>query len=367
MLGATAVAAADCKPHVQTPAEIAFCAKITNRGKPECLKREGMHQVERYDPRFQVNLCEWQLANGEIYNGKVPKPDEYSSTALLTLSPPPISQTSVKQVCSGTLIAKRVVITARHCLFPNSGGFVTKGAFVSFGPNHKQLNSTIEVADTAEIDIAGVDIGLVLLKSPAPASVPVMEIAAPQTINRARGVRIVGFGYTELYDDSTSIDASRGDLELIGQKRYADVVVASPNCAGTLSAPLQDDPVFKTRTDREFYQCAKDIEFTAANIDYADTCGGDSGGPVYVASVEENKLWRKFDAAMQRGRYFLGGVTSAGIPDLKRSAGAIRPKCGIGGIYTLLEGDTVKKIVEQAAAWNQTVKIAVAATGSSDQ
>jgi hypothetical protein len=88
---------------------------------------------------------------------------------------------------------------------------------------------------------------------------------------------------------------------------------------------------------------------------------------VYVASVEENKLWRKFDAAMQRGRYFLGGVTSAGIPDLKRSAGAIRPKCGIGGIYTLLEGDTVKKIVEQAAAWNQTVKIAVAATGSSDQ
>jgi len=78
------------------------------------------------------------------------------------------------------------------------------------------------------------------------------------------------------------------------------------------------------RSDAERYGCLPGEEIVAQNLSGADSCDGDSGGPLLVTKTGDGGTGDGYLSS-----YFLAGITSRGI------AGA-NPRCGAGGIYERL-------------------------------
>ena len=140
------------------------------------------------------------------------------------------------------------------------------------------------------------------------------------TASRANAIlHVVGFGRT-----GTCPNFPREENTL---KRWAHIPVRSASCLNPQRAIA-----YGCRAERE----AVLISEQRPGVDgrcMPDTCGGDSGGPVY---------WRD----EKTGYYFLAAITSRGLPGSENY-------CGPGGIYSL-----VTPIVQKwAEAWGVKVNV----------
>lgn len=186
--------------------------------------------------------------------------------------------------CSGTLIAPDVVLTAGHCA--KIGPLQVIANTVDFS---KSGGVRANVASTKAYTSwqTSYDVAVVMLASPIKGITP-RKVGTPCTFDgfaRNTPVRLVGFGATNSLGTQTNTVLKQATAE-----------VTDPDCTGGHGCK---------------HEIAPGGEFVAGGTGQADSCFGDSGGPVYLDTP---------------GGPVVIGAVSRGVE------GATTP-CGSGGIY----------------------------------
>jgi Trypsin len=244
--------------------------------------------------------------NSRVWTGvPITSPDLFQDTVAIIGN---------NKICSGTLIAPDLVVTAAHCYCDGVTDQATFGVS-AFAPTDR-INIVKEqsVLFTPSADPAAqrcaqikqdLSLGdLALMKLEKPANALPREIGGLPMVLNSASVRAVGFGQNN----------SGGSGGVIGIKYQVNIVIASYQCGGTAALNVPDNQIFR---------CKNPYELVAAGLN-RDTCGGDSGGPVYVSA--------------QNTKIYLVGVTSRAVDP--------NGKCGPGGIYVLLGAQPIRTWLE---------------------
>ena len=202
--------------------------------------------------------------------------------------------------CSGTLIASRLVLTARHCSSAMPGGpkSVYVGGVVGERSGRKyRVTGQSHFAPRPSPAHPDPDVMLLELETDVEGVSP-RAIAPADFVTGDLGyVRVVGFGR----DQPPGVDGSSQGR--VGVKNVADVPLN-----GGSAAVLGYDPSF------EFCAGVRGL-----NI---DTCQGDSGGAALVYLAD-------------RGRWYLYGAVARSVKPQRGDT--LRHLCGNGGIYTRVD------------------------------
>jgi len=238
------------------------------------------------DPRFVANaraLAARTHGGERVIGGKVVPPGEFPDCVGVG--------SDAQWGCTGTLIAKNVVVTAGHC-----ADFATR---VYFGSDVSKPGKIVRVKKKTrhpQYHKGKHNDLLVLILEQAVDAVPPRRIAAKALVDKATDGRVVGFGAT---DESGMFG--------YGIKRFVDVPIASPRCAGKVDG--QDDSVT--------YGCDVGLELVAGRpLLEQDSCNGDSGGPFYILD--------------KTGAWVIAGATS-------RATDSAMHGCGDGGVYVRVD------------------------------
>jgi secreted trypsin-like serine protease len=194
-------------------------------------------------------------------------------------------------VCTGTLIAPQAVVTAGHC--------AQCATRVFFGTDVDGAGDVVAVKKAVRHPSYHQgrhnDLMVLLLARPV-TKVKARKLASAALIAKATDARLVGFG-------NTNLAGTQG----YGKKRQVDVPVVSPACQGETDG--EDDDAT--------YGCDRGWEIVAGRpLLERDSCTGDSGGPLYVATAA--------------GEWRLAGVTS-------RATDSGQHECGDGGVYARID------------------------------
>jgi Trypsin len=180
--------------------------------------------------------------------------------------------------CTGTLIAPRLVVTAKHC--DGSTRVFLKGSDIR-RLDEGEVRRVVDEKMHPEVDLR-------VLVLDSPSTVKPRHVAQGAEIGKPKTARLVGFGTVNL-----------GGTVGYGVKRRVDVPITSLGCA--------------TQDDVTNFGCKLGKEIVAGHRGLLkDSCRGDSGGPLYIKNAE--------------GSYNLLGATSRGL-------GNTENVCGDGGIY----------------------------------
>lgn len=184
--------------------------------------------------------------------------------------------------CSGTLIAPNVVVTADHCKH------VTRVFLQGNDVFRPEEGETIRVA--RQYEHPEVDLRVLVLEQNS--QTPPRRVAQESDLIDLKTVTAAGFGTIDLHG-----------VVGYGLKRKVNVPLTSLDC----SAP----------GDPKQYGCLPGLEIVAGHRGLlADSCRGDSGGPLYAQNSE--------------GEYCLLGATS-------RGARGGFTTCGDGGLYVRVD------------------------------
>ena len=263
----------------------------------------------------------------------------FTSTAAFASTPAPVvGGTSVpagaypdvalviapKALCTGTLIAPDVVLTAGHCIETDP-----KEVLLGSIDYTKSTGEVIAVKSATAYPSwrTEFDVGVLVLEHESKAKPrPIVAACAAQHLEVGASVTLVGFGLTAAAGTGAN-----------SRLRQATLTVSDPSCTG--------DPACAAKV-------APNGEFVAGG-DGKDSCFGDSGGPIYLQDA-------------------LIGVVSRGV-------GTSAEPCGGGGIYVRadrvvawVERVTGRKVTRAAcdapaddAGSNQPVEMTSAAGGCS--
>ncbi len=372
------------------------------------------------DERREKALSElgFRLTGPEVLRGEDVAKGDFLETVLIE------SQFSVDQrFCTGVLIAPSVVATADHCVVE---GVVRKGSKVRI-LNHKTeaaLFQTEVVEDPrssviqfttpkkvgADVRVR-TDLALLKLKVAAPDTIRPVPLASPGDIQASNFARIVGYGVSEELgaDGEPTFDTATGEFKFTsGRKKFADLSVVSTNCTNSMPINGVDLPMStavdcsknqeivagyaggvntvcsikklvedcrKTApTPEQAAKCTPEFaaEMAGANserarIICADTCSGDSGGPIFVApenlagsnypNFASTEVWKGLRDNEGRQTapptYRLAGITSRSVGGrIQGHTTVAGRKCGSGGIYTLVAtGESRNWIANVLTEW----------------
>ncbi len=233
-----------------------------------------------------------------------PKPDEaYDHIVAIRFR-----KNGVSQICTGVAISADAVLTAGHCACGDTGTYD-----IVTGPrgNRNATNITGRFAIRSMIPFpgyrcelpperqAGLDVALVLLAQRydklARLRRPI-SLLGPLIAQPPQALKVYGYGYTE--------------TGAIGERRGAPIAVATLTCTGREWSRIG------CAGFREFVLSQRGVLGVMPSTALRDSCGGDSGGPVF---------WGDGSLA------YLVGLVSRAV-DL-RTVVAGQP-CGGGGIYS---------------------------------
>jgi len=236
-----------------------------------------------------------------VWKGRrVIDPDPYLEAVLI----PVLRKDGELSICSGALVAPDLVISAAHCLcnvkplrvaIGTSGLLAAQFAEIDVPGSHSFI-SCDKISNDEDVlkNINQGDVALYKLTAPLN-NIALRKIATSNMFQDAAAIRAVGFG--------------KRDDGGVGTKFAVDIVIASFNCS-EITAGNPDG----------VYQCAPTHELIAAGMD-RDTCGGDSGSPVYILGGDV--------------KLYIAAITSRSV-DPKGS-------CGQGGIYVKLHEPKIKE------------------------
>ena len=210
-------------------------------------------------------------------------------------------------ICSAVLIASDKVLTASHCVCDRRTSYVRVGTSVSNYVQEFIVSETAMMPLTCADNRRGQDIAVLTLSTST--TLTPARIANYGNLGDFRQATVVGFG-------AAGIDRPSG------VKRYGDIVVVSAHCSGFVE---QDGALVP---DQDYYDCVPGQELVAGSPAWlTDSCGGDSGGPLYHVADDGTRL--------------LVGITSREV----RTHTVQR--CGNGGVYTRLDNRVMRWLESQ--------------------
>jgi uncharacterized protein (TIGR03382 family) len=227
------------------------------------------------DQRFELPQGEGDEPNQAVVGGDSVQPGQW---------PDAVAVLGTNGTCTGTLIAPDVVLTAGHC-----AGIHPTQVIANTTDYSQSAGVRVQVARTEAYPNwqTEYDVAVLVLASPIVGVTPrkVGTSCTFETFSRNTAVRLVGFGATDMLGTTPNT-----------QLKQAMTAVTDPECTGGNG-------------------CKKIIapggEFVAGGTGSADSCFGDSGGPVYLDTPN--------------GAIVVGAVS--------RGVDGSETPCGGGGIY----------------------------------
>jgi secreted trypsin-like serine protease len=247
-------------------------------------------------------------AHGAIVNGSPPTVDWPWIVALedKTRQADELAQ----HFCGGALIRPHVVLTAAHCVLDQSSGqpqITAQDMYVIAGRQVLTDNTRGEKIDVSKIDVYPGDAQNLQLKGDV-ALLTLSRSASERPAAIATGTSwsgsgtIMGWGTTDQQADQQQDQLLAADVPLIGD--------TDPTCGGHYGSDYNPD----------LMKCA-------GGNGTADTCRGDSGGPLAIHDAAAND-------------WTVAGVTSFGD--------GCNPS-GVAGIYAWAAGPTLRPWIMQTA------------------
>lgn len=251
-----------------------------------------------------------------IINGK-----EVQEKDLIAASVVGIYNTKIKSICTGSLIAPNIVMTAAHCLSSRVQDLkIVFGLNIDETVNIRELDVLQELVlpaiemkaspvwnpknETIEVDTG--DIALIKFKGAIPAGYkPATMLADPTLLKIGQTVTLAGYGVDSVDMEEINPKTYRKLDEAI---EYGDVICSGSkkdNYGSCFEVERNGDGVLRVTTAPVSFVHTTEVRLNEKN---SGTCNGDSGGPAYLE---------------KDGVFYLFGVTSRGS-DL----------CNEVGVYT---------------------------------